>query len=120
MAEADKIAPKTDCGIVMNTLCHDSRWHMNFPTHGVAAVPLGPPRQSKSHPTTLASAATNIFKSVGCQAPSNAVTPVKATELSLKKPDTSACSIKVQNISLHDNLFTGNCKTNFNFIFGIL
>lgn len=100
-AGAKRTCPKTSCGILMNPLCCDGGRQMNLATSRVAAIPLGLPRQSQSCHTALS--VKGPLKSVGCQAPSNTTTPVKDTaEEFLKKPDTSTCSIKVQNIILHE------------------
>ena len=86
----------------MNTLCCDGGKQMNLATPKQTAIPLGPPRQSKTQCSIPTSSVGNIFKSVGCQAPSNTTTPEKvAEEVSRKKPHISTSSIKVHNI-LHD------------------
>ena len=108
-----KRVPKAECGILMNTLWSGDDSQLNSAKPRVAAVSLGPPRQSQSHhisvpTTTLAPSVGIAYKSVGCQAPSNGVTPIVVAgtdeEFSKKKPDTSTRSIKVQNIILH-NIF---------------
>lgn len=89
----------------MNTLWGDDGSQVNSVKPRVAAVSLGPPRQSQSHhgsnPTSTLMPSVGVgYKSVGCQAPSNGVTPVVVPgtdkEFSKKKPDTSTSSIKVQ------------------------
>ena len=92
----------------MNTILSDDEFQMNTAKPRVAAVSLGPPRQSQSHhcnvpTTTLAPSVPIGSKSVGCQAPSNDVIPVVVVvgadkEFSEKKPDVCSSSIKVQNI----------------------
>ena len=98
-ADARETHSSEDCGNAMNPLWHNIGCHMNFANPRLAAIPLGPPRQSKSHHHVP----TPVGKSVGCQAPPTTPTPVKkAEEFSKEKPDISTGSNKVQNIILHD------------------
>jgi len=103
----------------MNPLCCGTGRQMNFAIPKMAAIPLGPPRQSKTHHSTPTGSSSGAAgKSVGCQTVPSKSTPVKVENFSVGKPDVIAtCLIEVQKSIQYGNLFISNYIATYKFIF---